>query len=103
MSADFGASPCIEGDVVRFLLHDHDASEVCVVGSWDGWTQPGLRARAVEPGLWEARLTDLAPGEYRYKFRLGANRWLTDPANPARAHDGLGGWNATFVVVPRAY
>ena len=70
-----------------------------VVGSWDDWRRPGLRARRLEDGVWEARLEPPPSGPHRYKFLLDDSRWLTDPANPARAHDGLGGWNS--VVVPQ--
>jgi hypothetical protein len=71
---------------------------VHVVGSWDGWSEPGLPAREVEPGLWEA--TRPHPGSHSYKFLLDRRTWLTDPGNPARAHDGYGGWNSLIAASP---
>lgn len=97
-AADFETAPLVRADAATFLLHDHDVREVTVVGSWDRWKEPGTPAVAVEPGLWEAHVAGLAPGRYVYKFRLGPKRWLTDPGNPWREHDGLGGWNGVFVV-----
>lgn len=95
--ADYAASPVVAPEAVRFLLHDHKARQVSVVGSWDGWRRPGLAARELEPGLWQASLTPPVPGTHGYKFLIDNGIWLTDPANPARAHDGLGGWNSLLI------
>jgi len=95
--ADFEESPVLEEGRVRFLLHEHGARNVCVLGSWDRWTQPG-RAREVEPGVWEAEVGRPAPGTYSYKFLLDGERWLVDHRNPARAHDGFGGFNSRLVI-----
>ncbi|HET7291752.1 MAG TPA: S8 family serine peptidase [Vicinamibacteria bacterium] len=93
--ADFGASPVLEGERVRFLLHDHAAREVSVVGSWDEWARPGRPARQVEDGLWEATLPR-PQGVHRYKFLVDGARYLADPANPVRSHDGYGAWNSVL-------
>jgi serine protease AprX len=96
--ADFAASPLIEGETVRFLLHDHDASRVAVRGSWDGWQEPGLVAARIEDGLWEARLTRATVGNHAYKFHLDGDRWLVDPANPSRVTDDAGNWNSLLLL-----
>jgi serine protease AprX len=93
-AADEARTPRLGPDGVEFLLHDHAAREVLVFGSWDGWRQP-LSAVPIEPGLWCARLSP-RPDRLAYKFRLDGTRWLTDPGNPARQADGLGGWNSVF-------
>jgi serine protease AprX len=98
--SELGRTPLTHDGCVRFLLHDHAAGRVRLYGSWDGWGA-GVEARAVEPGLWEARLARPAPGSYGYKFRLDEARWLDDPANPRRAHDGHGGFNS-LVAIQRA-
>jgi serine protease AprX len=98
--ADYAASPLVEGGSVRFLLHDHGASSVSVRGSWDGWRAPGLAASRVEDGLWEARLPVAPPGRYSYKFLLDGERWLLDPANPARLTDDAGNWNSVLDYFP---
>jgi serine protease AprX len=90
-------SPLTDRNSVRFLLHDRAAREVRVVGSWDGWQQPGTAARRVADALWEVRLAGLAPGTYTYKF-VADEAWLADPANPARMHDGHGGFNSVLRI-----
>jgi len=69
---------------------------VSVMGGWDGWKEPGLVARELEPGLWQASLPRPPRGSYPYKFRLDGTDWLVDPSNPLRAHDGQGSWNSVF-------
>ena len=96
--ADTARSPVVDDRSARFILHDHRASSVQVVGSWNGWLTPGVRASAVEPGLWEARLEAPRHGAYEYKFLVNGAVWLPDPANPLRQHDGYGGWNSAFVL-----
>lgn len=92
---ELARTPVVAGASIRFLLHEHAAREVHVVGSWDGWSEPGLAAREVEPGLWEA-VRPQAPGAHAYKFLLDRRTWMCDPGNPARAHDGYGGWNSVM-------
>ena len=49
----------------------------------------------VEPGLWRASIPSRS-GRHLYKFLVDDRVWLADPANPVRAHDGLGGWNSVL-------
>lgn len=95
--ADFDASPRITPTTVDFLIHDHRARAVSVVGTWDGWRQPGLPARELEPGLWSASFPRPAQGKHHYKLLLDGKVWLADPGNPERAHDGYGAWNSVLI------
>jgi len=95
-SSGAGGSPLREDGRVTFALHDHRAHSVAVVGSWDGWSRPGLEAAEVEPGVWRASIEGPS-GPCLYKFLLDGAVWLADPANPRRAHDGFGGWNSVLV------
>lgn len=95
--ADFAGSPLVEGRRVLFLLHDHAARGVRVVGSWDDWRE-GREAAEVEAGVFRAELERPRAGRYAYKFLLDDGRWLADPANPARAHDGFGAFNSVLTV-----
>lgn len=97
-AGDYAASPRQSADGLEFLLHDHEAREVSVLASWQGWQRPGLRAEVLEPGLWRTHATRPPAGEHAYKYLLDGERWLVDPANPARVHDGQGGWNSRLVV-----
>jgi serine protease AprX len=92
------ASPAIGVESVRFLLHDHDARLVRVHGSWDDWREPGLTARLLEPGLWQADLPRPSPGRYEYKLRLDDARWLDDPDNPRKVPDGFGRLNSVLIL-----
>src|SRR5262249_5274595 len=94
--ADFPASPRVGAGSVEFLLHDHRAARVNVLGSWDAWAAPGVPAQPLEAGLWQATLPRPRPGTYFYKFLLDGREWLADPANPERAHDGFGAWNSVL-------
>jgi len=40
----------------------------------------------------------LPVGQHAYKFLLDGKRWLDDPNNPLKAHDGVGGLNSTLAV-----
>jgi len=90
-------APQVGADGVAFVLHDHVARQVQVLGSWDGWRAPGLLAEAVEPGVWRTVIA-LPPGQYGYKFLLDGARWLDDPSNPRKAPDGLGGLNSVLSI-----
>ncbi|MGB0078339.1 MAG: S8 family serine peptidase [Candidatus Sulfotelmatobacter sp.] len=91
-------SPLVSPKGITFSLHDHAASKVQVLGSWNNWQAPGLIADAIEPGYWRTPLVNLPNGRHAYKFLLDGHYWLDDPANPAKIHDGNGGLNSTFVV-----
>jgi serine protease AprX len=86
------------GEGLVFSLHDHTAQRVELRGSWNGWSSPGILCNLVEPGFWRSPACALAPGAHTYKFLLDGHRWLDDPANVRKAHDGLGGWNSVIEV-----
>lgn len=45
----------------------HDDVEVRVVGSWDGYQEPGVTAESADDG-WKVAVLDLSPGEYGYQI-----------------------------------
>ncbi len=94
-------SPVVSGGQVVFRLHAAGAHEVRVLGSWDGWKQPGLSLEQAAPDWWQGRLPDQDPGEYQYKFVCDGQRWLGDPTNTARASDTYGGWNSVLTIPAR--
>lgn len=93
-----GGGPQLDAQRVRFRLHDPRAREVRLLGSFDAWREPGRPARRLEGGLWEAELPRPRPARYAYKFKIDGARWLADPGNPARVHDGRGGFNSVLEV-----
>lgn len=91
-------SPHMTAEGVRFILHDHWAQQVQVLGSWDGWQAPGLMAIPIESGVWQTATLGLPAGRYVYKFLLDGARWLDDPANPQKAPDSYGGLNSLLIM-----
>ncbi len=81
-------------------LRDFRARSVHLVGSWDGWRQPGSAATSEGPGLWRASPGPLAPGFHHYKLVIDDARWTADPSNDERVSDGFGGWNSVLRIGP---
>jgi serine protease AprX len=96
--AKWHLSPLIGSDGITFLLHEHNAERVSVLGSWNGWQASGLSASEVRPGVWQARRQPLAPGLYAYKYLIDRKRWQDDPSNPRKRPDGFGGFNSIFEI-----
>ena len=93
-----GACPQVSAAGVVFSLHDHNASRVQVLGSWNDWRLEAVEAACVEPGYWQTHPETLPAGRHTYKFLLDSDKWLDDPANPKKAPDGLGGFNSVVDV-----
>jgi hypothetical protein len=86
------------GKRLRFVVHEPDAADVKIVGSWDGWNSAGANAARVTAGLWIVTLPALSPGTYAYKFVFDGTRWTADTMNRSQESDGFGGSNSTFVI-----
>ena len=97
-AAQQSISPRVSPEGVTFVLHDHGASRVQVLGSWNHWSAAESFAKLVEPGIWETEPLQLPSGQYSYKFFLDGHRWLDDPGNPRKSHDGNGGLNSVFTI-----
>ena len=92
------SNPEVTAAGLVFSFHDHAAVSVELHGSWNGWQSPGIACRPVEPGFWKSTTCDLPQGVHSYKFLIDGHRWLDDPANVRKVHDGLGGWNSVVEV-----
>ncbi|HEV2729073.1 MAG TPA: S8 family serine peptidase [Terriglobales bacterium] len=91
-------SPNVLPEGISFSLHDHGASNVHVLGSWNDWRAPGIVATRVEPGFWQISPMRFPAGQHTYKFLLDGQVWLDDPGNPRKMPDGVGGFNSMFIV-----
>ena len=91
-------TPRLSPEGITFSLHDHGVSNVQVLGSWNDWRAPGIVAESVEQGFWETAVTQLPAGQHAYKFLLDGRRWLDDPGNPRKVHDGHDGLNSALVI-----
>ena len=82
-----------EGDNIIYLgLLAPDATQVSVVGPFNGW-QPGCYALARSAAGWWEGLLCLPPGCHAYRFWVeggpfGAGDWLPDPEQPERIESG---------------
>ncbi len=78
----------------RLAIAAPDARRVEIAGDWNGWhTQP---ARPAQNGVWYLDVP-LAPGEYRYAFRIDGKEWRI-PGGVSAIDDGFGGKAAIVVV-----
>ena len=90
--------PYITHERIEFVLHEHEAQDVRVSGSWHGWDGSGMALAPAEPGVWRGEIPRLPPGEYTYKFLVNGSRWLDDPANPNKRWDGCAGFRSVLFV-----
>jgi hypothetical protein len=90
--------PFITRDRIEFVLHEHNAQDVRVSGSWHGWDGPGMALAQAEPGVWRGAIRRLPPGEYTYRFLVDGWRWLDDPGNPNKRWNGRAGFDSLLFV-----
>ena len=91
-----GAAPAVAAattdtvHLVRFVLVNPTASQVALVGDFNGWQGASLE-RTGDPasGVWSVSLP-LTAGRYEYAFVVDGKRWIADPSLPT-AHDEFGG------------
>jgi cyclomaltodextrinase / maltogenic alpha-amylase / neopullulanase len=66
---------------VVFELHEAPGRLVELLGDFPSWKHPRAMIEA-GPGRYRLELS-LAPGIYRYKMRIGGERWVSDPSAQA--------------------
>lgn len=84
---------------VRFVLPFLEASEVCVVGSFNDWNPAAAPMAEVAEG-WALEL-ELPAGTHEYLF-IADGRWVADPNNPVSRPNPFGGVNSLVEVAPAA-
>jgi len=72
--------------VVRFLYVDASATEVYVVGDWNGWSPTATPLDRLGEGSWVAEVF-LDSGTYEYKLLVDGN-WVVDAYNPEVSSSG---------------
>jgi hypothetical protein len=82
--------------MVQFRLGDAEASEVALVGDFNGW-RPGHRLHRTAAGVWAVDVA-LAPGVYSYVFVVDGESIRLDPLAP-RVSDGFGGSSSRLAVL----
>ncbi len=83
-----------DGDTVTFFLPGYtDIKEVYLSGTFNNWStlQQPMQKR---PTGWQVKIR-IPSGRYLYKFIVDG-RWINDPYNKQKEHDGQGGFNSIF-------
>lgn len=87
-------APAPEPGTTRLAIHAPGAAKVEIAGDWSAWRP--VAAQRAAGGHWYADVR-LAPGRYRYAFRVNGNQW-TVPAGTKAVDDGFGGKSAWLTV-----
>jgi len=83
---------------VMLFLDRPDATDVEVIGSFNKWSQEGVRmAWDKDRGLWVAVL-QLKQGSYEYAFRVNNREIVPDPRAILKRDDGFGHQNSILII-----
>ena len=88
--------PAVRGNATRLSIRAPEATRVELAGDWNDWAP--VPARRAANGVWYVDVA-LAPGEYRYAFRVDGGAWRV-PDGAVTSDDGFGGKSA-YVTVPK--
>jgi hypothetical protein len=82
------------GDSVTFFLPGYtEIKQVYLSGTFNNWSTMQLPMQKVPSG-WQVSIR-VPPGKYLYKF-ITDGRWIHDPYNKQKEHDGQGDYNSVF-------
>jgi hypothetical protein len=83
---------------VVLFLDRPDATDVEVIGSFNNWSQEGVRmVWDKDRGLWVAAL-HLKRGSYEYAFRVNNKEIVADPKAILHRDDGFGHQNSILII-----
>jgi hypothetical protein len=82
--------------LVHFRLEAPDARSVALAGDFSNWAPAHTMTRSGS-GVWTV-VVPLTPGVHDYSFIVDGEKWVPDPAAPAKA-DGFGGMNSRIAVL----
>ncbi|MGH7510884.1 MAG: isoamylase early set domain-containing protein [Gemmatimonadales bacterium] len=87
---------------VEFVLLAPGASQVTLVGDFNGWSPGATPLRASERrGIWSVTVP-LTPGRHEYAFLVDGKHWLPDPLAPLAPSDDFGTPNSVLTVTERS-
>ena len=87
---------------VEFVLVAPSASQVVLVGDFNGWSHGATPLRASErQSIWSVTIP-LAPGRHEYAFLVDGKHWLPDPRAPLAPGDDFGAPNSVLTVTERS-
>jgi hypothetical protein len=87
------------GQRVTFRTICCGAREVFLVGDFNGWSTQATPMQRIGRDLWQ-RVLSLAPGEYRFRYFTGDNRWITDYNASGIAFNDLGECEGLLRIPP---
>jgi hypothetical protein len=87
-------APTVARGYTRLTIEARDAKQVDVAGDFNEWKP--VAAQRAENGIWYADLS-IAPGQYRYAFRVNGKEWRV-PRGATAVEDGFGGKSAWLTV-----
>lgn len=82
---------------VRFTLFAPGATQVVLVGSFNGWAKDATPMTIVEGALWSVTVA-LNPGEYPFMYVIDGGQWITPPHAEDFVTDGFGQTNGVVIV-----
>lgn len=82
---------------VRFTLLAPGATQVVLVGSFNGWATDATPMTVVEGALWSV-MVPLTPGEYPFMYVIDGGQWITPPHAEDFVTDGFGQTNGVVIV-----
>jgi hypothetical protein len=87
---------------VEFVLMAPEASEVVLVGDFNGWRPGATPLRPSErQGIWSVTVP-LSPGRHEYAFLVDGKHWLPDPRAPRAPTNDFGSPNSVLTVTERS-
>ncbi len=87
---------------VEFVLMAPNASEVVLVGDFNGWRPGATPLRPTErQGIWSVTVP-LSPGRHEYAFVVDGKHWLSDPRAPRAPSNDFGSPNSVLTVTERS-
>jgi pullulanase len=97
-AVDTVQSPIINQDnSVTFNYVSKGESNVFVIGSFNGWSTETATEMSLHNGVFTATMTNLAEGDYQYKFLLNNRNWNENTTDPLNPYPQAGG-NSTFHI-----
>jgi hypothetical protein len=88
----------VKPEIVQFALVAPTASQVTVVGDFNGWDPAATPMTKVRRGeTWMAAIA-VPEGRYTYAFVIDGRTWVPDPGAPLAPGDGFGLPSSVLVV-----
>jgi len=87
-----------DSQMIHFALVAPRASQVAVVGDFNGWDTRATPMRKLASGATWTAAIPVREGRYAYAFVIDGRTWMPDPAAPLAPGDGFGHESSVLVV-----